>query len=108
MCLINAALACINMKKLQKYDEAVGYCGKALSIDSDNIKGLYRRGLARKEKAEIMEREQGVKSEGLLELYEKAREDFERLCLVDKTNDLATKTLKLIMNDIYRVTVGRG
>ena len=27
---------------------------------------------------------------------------------MDKTNELATKTLKQIMNDIYRVTVGRG
>lgn len=33
---------------------AIGYCDKALSIDPENIKGLYRRGLARKQKAEII------------------------------------------------------
>lgn len=69
VCLINAALACINIKDLGRYEEGIGYCDKALSVDGDNIKGLYRRGLARKEKAEIVERESGVKAEGLLQLY---------------------------------------
>ena len=43
------------MKNMRRYDEAVSFCDKALSIDRDNIKGLYRRGLARKEKAEMIE-----------------------------------------------------
>lgn len=36
------------MKNLNSYDIAVSLCDKALSIDRDNIKGMYRRGLARK------------------------------------------------------------
>lgn len=51
VCLINAALAYINLKKLEKYDDAMKCCDKALSIDTQNIKGLYRRGVAMKEKA---------------------------------------------------------
>lgn len=48
ICLINAALAHINIKKVDQYEEAILACDKALSIDPENIKGLYRRALARK------------------------------------------------------------
>lgn len=44
----------------------------------------------------------------MLGQYEKAKEDFEKLCLIDKNNELATKNLSSTIKDIYRVTVGRG
>lgn len=54
--LLNAAFAGINIKTQDKYTLAVEYCTRALAVDNVNVKGLYRRGLALKELAEMIER----------------------------------------------------
>ena len=41
--LTNAALCHLNLKQ---YLEAINVCNMALDVDADNLKGLYRRGLA--------------------------------------------------------------
>ena len=55
-----------------------------------------------------MENENGPNHEGLLELYEKAKKDFEDVTMVEKNNDLAVKYLSTTIKDIYRVTVAKG
>lgn len=86
--MINAAFASINLKQVETYDQAINYCDKALAIDPKNVKGLYRRGLAKKEKAEKIEIETVDKAKvnyhELLGYYESAKIDFENLTIVDK------------------------
>ena len=79
-----------------------------MAVDQVNVKALYRRGLAQKSLAEALETEHGPKHDGVLELYTNAKNDFERVTLIEKNNDLATKYLSTTIKDIYRVTVARG
>ncbi len=58
----------------------------ALGLDSVNQKGLYRRALANKELAELLEIESTGNYDELLSLYSKAQKDFEDLTILDRTN----------------------
>ena len=57
-----------------------------MKIDPKNHKGLYRRALANKELAELIEIESQGSSEELIGLYNKAKKDLEDLCVEDRTN----------------------
>jgi len=46
--LTNQALCCLNLKVVEAYQQAIEACDIALKLDPENLKGLYRRGLAYK------------------------------------------------------------
>ena len=52
---INAAFAALSLKTKQAYVLAEKYCNSALNLDAKNQKGLFRRGLANKELAQLLE-----------------------------------------------------
>lgn len=58
--------------------------------------------------AEIIERANGANTTGLVQLYTKAKEDFEQVNLLEKSNDLAMEKFKETVKDIYRVTKAQG
>jgi tetratricopeptide (TPR) repeat protein len=63
---------------IHKYVEARNICDHALHLDPDNIKGLYRRGLAFFEMGE----------------FDKSREDFNRVLKIDPNNEASKRKLE--------------
>lgn len=61
-----------------------------------------------KQMAEVLERQNGANYKGLIELYTKAKEDFQQVNLLEKTNELAMQKFKETVKDIYRVTKAQG
>ncbi|KAJ3076264.1 RNA polymerase II-associated protein 3, partial [Quaeritorhiza haematococci] len=61
---INSALCFLKLKKWSDAEEA---CTKGLGIDSKNVKGLWRRGVARRELGKLDEAELDLKLAAVLE-----------------------------------------
>jgi len=70
--------------KLTEYADVVQACSKALEIDADNEKGLFRRGQA------------------LLAMkdYESAKQDFQAVLAIDKENKTALNQIKVCNSNI--------
>lgn len=83
--LTNTSLCGVNMKTVDSYEDAIKVATKALDIEPDNLKGLYRRGLAYKELGERLEQDD-TKNVRLPTMYQKAKEDLEKLTLLDRKN----------------------
>jgi tetratricopeptide (TPR) repeat protein len=90
------------MKDISAYENAIACCDKALTIDSDHLKGLHRGGLAYKELGEKIETS-NEKDPRLLDLYKKAKEDLEKLTLLDRKNEIAEQKLSETIKNFYRV-----
>ena len=78
---LNLAMAYL---KVENYSEAIKNCDKALAIDKDNEKGLFRRGQAYYGQKE----------------YELARNDFNAVLKLDPNNKAAKNQLVLSLNAI--------
>jgi tetratricopeptide (TPR) repeat protein len=90
--LTNSAACNLAIKDIPAYESAIACCDKALAIDSDNLKGLYRRGLAYKELGEKIEHN-NEKDPRLHNLYKNAKDDLEKLTLLDRKNEIAEQKL---------------
>ena len=74
--------------KMRQYEYAIKNCTKALEIDGENIKALYRRCIAL---TEINE-------------FERARKDAEEALSIDESNQALKKQLLIIDRDWKEMT----
>jgi len=96
--LSNRALALFNVNK---FEEAIQDCDKALNLDSKHVKCLFRRGcsntrLAENVKADYPNLQEIDAEKKQIDYYERARKDIEFLYKIEKNPEIYNKTQELI------------
>lgn len=83
------------------HEESIQDCDKTLSLDTKNLKGLYRRALALFEKSKLINvLEEPEKIEKLLE---KSKQDLEKILVLNKDNQSAKEKLEEIVKESVKI-----
>lgn len=87
---------------LNIFDEAIKDAEHVLSLDPNNLKGLYRRGLSYYEKSKLL-RSIGNSEKDQDKLLDTARFDIEKLLKLNKENPAAREKLEEIVKESVKI-----
>ena len=89
---------------INHFDEAIKDCDLTLSIDPNNLKGLYRRGLSYYERSKSLS--SIMNSDSLQDtLLDSARKDIENLMKLNKDNQAAREKLQEIVKESVKIKI---
>lgn len=87
---------------LSLFEESIQDCDNTLRIDSKNLKGLYRRALSFFEKSKLINEGKNALQERE-KLLEQAKENLEKIMVLNKDNQSAKEKLEEIVKEIVKI-----